>query len=121
PARCRLDFLGITMQLQAVAVFVLQVIYITCALGLALYSLHAAWLVWQMRRARPDMSAVDVETWPAVTVQLPIYNERHVAERLIEACALLDYPPDKLQIQVLDDSTDDTVAIVDRCVAYWRS
>ncbi len=109
------------MQLQAVAVFVLQAIYLICALGLALYSLHAAWLVWQIRRARPDASVADIENWPAVTVQLPIYNERHVAERLIEACALLDYPLDKLQIQVLDDSTDDTVAIVDRCVAYWRS
>ena len=109
------------MQLQAAVVFVLQTIYAICALGLAFYSLHAAWLVWQMRRVQPDAPSADVATWPAVTVQLPIYNERYVAERLIEACALLDYPADKLHIQVLDDSTDDTVAIIDRCVAYWQS
>ncbi len=49
---------------------------------------------------------------PSVAVQLPIYNEAHVAERLIRACAALDYPHDKLFIQVLDDSTDDTAAII---------
>ena len=42
---------------------------------------------------------------PRVTIQLPIYNERLVVERLIESAANLDYPPDRLQIQVLDDST----------------
>ncbi len=50
--------------------------------------------------------------WPQVTVQLPIYNEMYVAERVIEAAAKLDYPADLLQIQVLDDSTDETVEIV---------
>jgi cellulose synthase/poly-beta-1,6-N-acetylglucosamine synthase-like glycosyltransferase len=59
--------------------------------------------------------------WPTVTVQLPIYNERHVVERLIEACAALDYPRDRLQIQVLDDSSDDTVRIVDRSVTHWQA
>jgi len=59
--------------------------------------------------------------WPKVTVQLPIFNERYVAERLIEACAGLDYPRHLLQIQVLDDSNDDTVEIVDRSAAYWRT
>ena len=49
--------------------------------------------------------------WPHVTIQLPIYNERFVARRLIEAAARLDYPIDRLQIQVLDDSTDDTTRI----------
>ena len=109
------------MQVQAVLIAVFQTIYIMCAVGLALYSLHAAWLVWQMRRVQPDAAAPEPATWPSVTVQLPVFNERHVAERLIEACATLDYPLDSLQVQVLDDSTDDTVAIVDRCVAYWQS
>jgi glycosyltransferase involved in cell wall biosynthesis len=102
-------------------VFVLQVLYGLCALGLAIYSLHAIWLVWQMRRVAPAAAPPMPNVWPSVTVQLPIYNERHVAERLIEACATLDYPRDRLQIQVLDDSSDDTVAVVDRSVAYWRS
>jgi len=49
---------------------------------------------------------------PLVTVQLPIYNEQYVAERLIRAAAQMDYPPDRLEIQVLDDSTDETRQIV---------
>src|SRR5688572_23543551 len=52
------------------------------------------------------------DTLPFITVQLPIFNERYVVERLIDACASLDYPKDSLEIQVLDDSTDDTKIIV---------
>ena len=47
---------------------------------------------------------------PVVTVQLPVFNERYVVERLIDAVCRLDYPREKLEIQVLDDSTDDTAA-----------
>ena len=47
-----------------------------------------------------------------VTVQLPVFNERYVVERLVDAVCKLDYPRDRLEIQVLDDSTDDTVDIV---------
>lgn len=54
---------------------------------------------------------------PVVTVQLPMFNERYVAERVIRAVAALDYPAACLEIQVLDDSTDSTCAIVDRVVA----
>ncbi|MBV7332982.1 glycosyltransferase [Chloroflexi bacterium TSY] len=57
---------------------------------------------------------------PPVTIQLPVYNERHVIERLIDACAQLNYPPDKLQIQVLDDSTDQTRSVIQRSVEQWR-
>ena len=57
-----------------------------------------------------------VENWPPVTVQLPIYNELYVAERLIEAAARLTYPKHLLEIQVLDDSTDATVDLVRRTV-----
>jgi len=58
---------------------------------------------------------------PRVTVQLPVYNERHVVERLIDRVATLDYPRDKLDIQVLDDSTDDTVERAAARVAHWRA
>lgn len=58
--------------------------------------------------------------WPTVTVQLPIYNERHVVERLINACALLDYPREKLHIQVLDDSDDLTTTIAARLIEQWQ-
>ena len=56
---------------------------------------------------------------PLVTVQLPIYNERFVVERLIEAAAAIDYPADRLQIQVLDDSTDDTTARAAKLVGHY--
>ena len=57
---------------------------------------------------------------PRVTVQLPIYNELYVAERVIEAACRLDYPRDLLQVQVLDDSTDETCAVVAAAVAAAR-
>ena len=54
---------------------------------------------------------------PMVTVQLPMFNELYVAERIIETCAAFDYPKDKLQIQVLDDSTDETKDVIAKKVA----
>jgi cellulose synthase/poly-beta-1,6-N-acetylglucosamine synthase-like glycosyltransferase len=58
--------------------------------------------------------------FPKVTVQLPIFNEVHVVERLIRAVCALDYPRDLLDIQVLDDSTDETVDIARQCVERYR-
>ncbi|SOD92587.1 cellulose synthase family protein [Spirosoma fluviale] len=60
------------------------------------------------------------ETLPRLTVQLPIYNELYVVERLIDAVVLLKYPKEKLDIQLLDDSTDETVSIVARKVAEYK-
>jgi cellulose synthase/poly-beta-1,6-N-acetylglucosamine synthase-like glycosyltransferase len=58
---------------------------------------------------------------PAVTVQLPIYNELYVVERLIDAVARLDYPRDRLQIQILDDSTDETTVVARARVDFYRA
>ncbi len=58
---------------------------------------------------------------PKVTVQLPLYNERYVARRVIEATAAFDYPRDRLHIQVLDDSTDDTTELIQGRIAQLRS
>ncbi|MEM7131121.1 MAG: glycosyltransferase [Chloroflexota bacterium] len=60
------------------------------------------------------------ENLPNVTVQLPIFNERHVIERLIDACAQLQYPSRKMRIQILDDSTDQTTAIARKRSSYWQ-
>lgn len=60
-------------------------------------------------------------TPPLVTIQLPIYNERYVIERLIEAVIAFDYPKDYLEIQILDDSTDETVELVASKVAHYQS
>ena len=61
------------------------------------------------------------EAWPIVTTQLPLYNERNVAERVIRAVAKLDYPAGRHQIQVVDDSTDETRDLVDKVVAELKS
>lgn len=61
-----------------------------------------------------------MDSLPRVTVQLPLYNEKYVAERLIRCVAAFDYPKELLEIQVLDDSTDDTVGIVQQVVAEFQ-
>jgi len=71
-------------------------------------------------RASLTKSTSPLDSFPDVTVQLPVYNERYVAQRLIEAAAGLDYPREHLEIQVLDDSTDDTTRLVEETVARFR-
>ncbi len=97
---------------------------------LLIYGLNLLWLA--VARARregleqgpvpdPEMVAPVPALAPAVTVQLPLYNEAHVAERIIDACARLQYPRSKLEIQVLDDSTDETAALVAARVNVWQA
>jgi cellulose synthase/poly-beta-1,6-N-acetylglucosamine synthase-like glycosyltransferase len=88
----------------------LLVFYCLMMLVLSVYSFHAYLMVYLYRKNRASRQKVrcDITEWPSVTVQLPIYNEQYVVERLIASAAALDYPKDKLEIQVLDDSTDET-------------
>src|SRR5260370_32679581 len=69
----------------------------------------------------PTVSAVDFEMLARVTIQLPLYNERYVVERLIEETAKMDYPKHLLQIQVLDDSTDDTHPFTEALVREYQA
>jgi len=111
-------------------VLLLQILYAIGVLGLALYGFNALWLTWQQRRSKSGYasSVAEVrlpadstkEEWPAVTIQLPTFNERYVAIRLIDACAQLSYPINRLQIQILDDSTDQTQTIVQKRTEYWQ-
>jgi cellulose synthase/poly-beta-1,6-N-acetylglucosamine synthase-like glycosyltransferase len=99
----------------------LTIIYLACSLWLAVYGLNAYWLIWlYLRHRRASDPPPPLTDLPAVTVQLPLYNERHVVWRAIDALAALDWPHDRLQIQVLDDSTDETVALARERVAYHR-
>ncbi|MBX3000528.1 MAG: glycosyltransferase [Caldilineaceae bacterium] len=115
------------LSLDALALFttLFQLLYGIGALGLALYGGQALWLTWQFWR-RTDQQSVNtldlagVERWPYVTIQLPVYNEQHVIERLIDACTQIQYPAHRLQIQVLDDSTDQTTTIARQRSLYWR-
>ena len=76
---------------------------------LAVFSLHRLSLMRLARRAPPSAAGRALPArLPAITIQLPIYNERFVVERLLRAVFALDYPVELLQVQILDDSTDDT-------------
>ena len=69
----------------------------------------------------PEHYAVALEDLPVITVQLPIFNERYVSRRLVDAVCKLDYPRDRMQIQVLDDSTDDTQDILSETVQEYKN
>lgn len=99
---------------------VLLGIYAATMVVLTIYSFIQLQLVWLHRRVVPRPAPAPPSTWPRVTVQLPIFNERYVAERILDHVARLDYPRDRLEIQVLDDSTDDTREIVDAKLASLR-
>ncbi|MEO0600275.1 MAG: cellulose synthase family protein, partial [Myxococcota bacterium] len=85
--------------------------YVALLALLSLNGLHRLWMIWEWRSTRSLPKFDTLDEWPMVTVQLPIFNERFVIERLARAVARLDYPREKLHIQVLDDSTDDTTEI----------
>lgn len=82
----------------------------------SMVQLHLTVLYWLRRKKREKLYIREQpqQDWPNITVQLPVYNERYVVERLLEAVAAFDYPHDRLQIQILDDSTDDTTAIIEK-------
>lgn len=95
-------------------------VYVFCALSLAVFSagqLATLLMYFRYRKQTPPILSYEDDTLPEVVVQLPIYNERYVIGRLIEAAALLDYPREKLSVQILDDSTDDTSTLVADYVA----
>ncbi|MCJ8166681.1 glycosyltransferase [Pontibacter sp. E15-1] len=101
-----------------VAEAIVLVVYGLCLAFIFCYSmvqLHLTIRYWLRTKRSGKLAAAPLplpQRWPKVTVQLPLYNERYVVERLITAIAAFDYPPERLQIQLLDDSTDDTTAII---------
>lgn len=100
----------------------LELIYVICALLLLIYAAASLLLLiifWRHRHQQLHPPAID--QWPTVVIQLPIYNERYVVERLLCAVALLDYPRGLLTVQVLDDSTDDTPGVVAALVEHLRA
>ena len=96
---------------------VILVIYGLCLVLIFFYSvIQLSLAVAYVKNRKKQQSRVtppfDLANAPKVTVQLPMFNEMYVAERIIETCAEIDYPRDKFQIQVLDDSTDETKDII---------
>jgi cellulose synthase/poly-beta-1,6-N-acetylglucosamine synthase-like glycosyltransferase len=110
--------------LAGLALGVLGAVQLVALAWLFLYGLNAYILLvlrWWHRPRGPVAPPPPPAPWPAVTVQLPVFNERYVVRRLIDAVAALDYPRDRLEIQVLDDSTDETRELAAACVAEQRA
>lgn len=88
-------------------------VYTACLLYMTLFSMVQLNLLKAYRRQKKNKQILPAlqpgDHHPLVTVQLPIFNELYVVDRLLDNITKLDYPKDKLQIQVLDDSTDETV------------
>ena len=99
-------------------------LYVFALSGLAIYALHALILILLYLRHRRDpepvVPAIPDASLPVVTVQVPLRNEQHVARRVLRAVGGLDWPRDRLEIQILDDSDDETCEIVDCEVTRLR-
>ena len=90
---------------------------------LSIYGFHRYWLAFLYYRHKSD-KVVPPREWdelPPVTIQLPTFNEMYVVERLIDATCRIRYPRDRFQVQVLDDSTDDTVSVARAAVERWKA
>jgi cellulose synthase/poly-beta-1,6-N-acetylglucosamine synthase-like glycosyltransferase len=106
----------------------LLVPYFVVMVILAFYGIHRYQLVWLYYRNKRNEAHSNnpaahfaEDELPFVTVQLPIYNEQFVIDRLIDACCRIDYPRDRFEIQLLDDSTDETIAVAQAIVARYAA
>lgn len=100
-----------------------QVANITSWILLFLFGLHyyVISFLFLSKRKEKHKKTPSIEEYPGVTVQLPIFNEMYVVERLIDTVAALRWPKEKLEIQVLDDSTDETTEIARKKVEEYRN
>ncbi|WP_258102042.1 cellulose synthase family protein [Marinoscillum pacificum] len=95
--------------------------YIVALLVISIFSLEQLYLAILYKKTKRKANAtLELTSYPKVTVQLPVYNEKYVVKRLIDAVCRLDYPLDQLEIQILDDSTDETVEIIANKTAEWQ-
>src|SRR5579864_7290086 len=93
--------------------FLIVAVYVAVLLAVAFYGFHRYVLVYLYIKHRDDIYEPKSKfvALPRITVQLPMFNEYQVSERVIKHCCQLDYPLDLLEIQVLDDSTDHSAEI----------
>ncbi|MSR05804.1 MAG: glycosyltransferase [Gemmatimonadetes bacterium] len=113
---------------EAVVLFA-PIIFSLYALGAVIITvytlgeLHLLYYYYQRHRqaGTPSPKPLDAANLPLVTVQVAMYNELYVAEHIIDACSQLDYPHDRLEIQVCDDSTDESYDVAQRRIEHWRA
>jgi len=101
---------------------VLLCLYFLSLLGLVIFGMHRYLLIYyykKYKKIKPESKPL-TEPYPVVTIQLPIYNEINVVRRLIENITKMDYPKDRLEIQVLDDSTDETQKVTYDTVEKYK-
>ena len=100
-------------------------LYLLVIFGLSLYGLNSfvttVLYVFRPHQLKHRKKALPLKMGPTVTIQLPLFNEKYTVERLLKAVTKLDYPRERLQIQVLDDSTDDTAKLVKDLVQKYKS
>ena len=94
-------------------------LFIISAIIIIAYTLNFYYLTFLSVRRKEVLTTKEMGT-PTVTIQLPIYNEKYVAKRLVDAVCGLDYPKDKMKIMILDDSDDDTVELLAKEVNYYK-
>jgi cellulose synthase/poly-beta-1,6-N-acetylglucosamine synthase-like glycosyltransferase len=102
---------------------IILIIYGAAASFLFVYSLVQSSLLYKYifkKKELQQFTKVSPEFIPKVTIQLPLFNELYVVERLIDKVCELDYPKDKLEIQIVDDSTDESIQISQKKVVEWR-
>jgi cellulose synthase/poly-beta-1,6-N-acetylglucosamine synthase-like glycosyltransferase len=103
-----------------IPVIVVAILAATTALLFA-FGVNLIYLTYRAIRLKPRPQGSPVlDGEPLVCVQVPIYNERYVAERVLDAVCTLDWPASRLEVQVVDDSDDDTTSIISRRAARWR-
>src|SRR3954454_16874849 len=107
----------------SVASIIWTICYMSVLIGLSAYGIHRYVIIYLFlkHRRRATTPAGHFEEVPAVTMQLPVFNEVYVVERLLRSVSEIDYPKDRLHIQVLDDSTDDTRELTASCVTELQS
>src|SRR6267142_5360253 len=97
--------------------------YFFVLIVLAIYGWHRYYLVYLYMRNKGNEPKADrpLDPTPVVTIQLPLYNEMYVADRLIAAVCAIDYPRELVEIQVLDDSVDETRSIAESAVRRFAA
>ncbi len=106
------------MVLNPFNVFVFD-LFIISAIIITAYTCNFYYLTYLSIKRKANSTTIEMGT-PTITIQLPIYNEKYVATRLVDAVCALDYPKDKMMIMVLDDSDDDTVELLFDVVSTYK-
>lgn len=103
--------------------FTIILVFTFCMAFIFLYSLIQLNLVFNYKKSQKKelVKPIIKGNWPMVTIQLPVYNEYYVIEELIDAVCLFNYPKELLEIQVLDDSNDETVEIIKNKVSHYKN